>query len=262
MPAASFSPKVPVTPRAGPSFREMALGTRGQRSPEGPLGLGARPLLLLPGETGAPQPQPGGTSAMSGGAAGARPRRWRRVPPSASCAPHPASCAPHPPCAPCPPHPALSARPRRCSPRYPRLCRLSSAPGAHLKPAPSSRPAFPIDRGCRLSPPAALGGARPGRAVTAPGGVCAQGILLGGRSWAGSLAPRASRPLSGQRGRRDEAVRGGGGGGRAGGGRRRGPLEGVRGGGGAAGAPRRAGESRAEPGRAAPRPEEPSPGAV
>nr|XP_012427356.4 inositol monophosphatase 2 [Taeniopygia guttata] len=135
---------------------------------------------------------------MSGGAAGARPRRWRRIPPSASCAPHPASCAPHPPCAPCPLHPALSARPQRCSPRYPRLCRPSSAPGAHLKPAPSSRPAFPIDRGCRLSPPAALGGARPGRAVTAPGGVCAQGILLGGRSWgrAGPPAPPGPSPGS------------------------------------------------------------------
>lgn len=107
--------------------------------------------------------------------------------------------------------------------------------------------------------------------MTAPGGVCAQGILLGGRSWAGSRAPRAPGAAPGsaavamkpceeeeEEGRAAAAAGGGGGD----------PWKecaevAVQ-------LARRAGQVRAArcprsgtgPGRAAPRPEEPSPGAV
>ncbi|XP_050182154.1 LOW QUALITY PROTEIN: inositol monophosphatase 2 [Myiozetetes cayanensis] len=106
---------------------------------------------------------------MSGGGAGAR--RWRR---GASCSRHPALRGPA--AAPC---------------RTPASAGPSSAPGAHLESAPSSRPAFPIERGGRLSRPAALGGAVPGRAVTAPG------TLLGGRCWAAAGPPAPPGPAPG-----------------------------------------------------------------
>lgn len=99
MPALASFPQAAVPPTAGPSFRGMALGTRGQRSPEGPLGLAARLLLLLPGETEAPQPawrsrrhvRRGGRATATAMAA----QPALRIP--YPCIPYPAPCPPHPP---------------------------------------------------------------------------------------------------------------------------------------------------------------------
>uniref|UniRef100_A0A8C3TMH8 inositol-phosphate phosphatase n=2 Tax=Catharus ustulatus TaxID=91951 RepID=A0A8C3TMH8_CATUS len=76
-----------------------------------------------------------------------------------------------------PAHPAHRIPPSRRGPSAallgtPRLARPSSAPAAHLKSAPSSQPAFPIDRGGRFSPPRCAGRGAAGRAVTAPAGRC------------------------------------------------------------------------------------------
>lgn len=155
MPALASFPQAAVPPTAGPSFRGWGRGDSG--APRGRSAWQRGCSSFSRGKQERPS-QPGGPGAMSGGAAGPRPRRWRRSLPSASRIPYPAPCPPHPPCAPCPPHPALPARPRRCSPRYPRLSRRSSAPGAHLESAPSAQPAFPIDRGGRLSPPRCCAG--------------------------------------------------------------------------------------------------------